>query len=337
MPPLIPTFDHNKPYLPLSQRYRNLFNQRVFKISVSVAQTCPNREGQNGMKVCIFCDEWGSAAYHSDAHKSLKEQINLHRDKIRKRYNADKFLIYFQSYTNTFGRVKAISQLYQEVLAEEDVIGIVAGTRPDCLPRGILQAFEEISKKHFVSVELGIQTLDDQQLIFLSRGHDRACSIKAIKKLKALSQVDICAHLIFGLPGETDDQLKETATILSELEIHGVKLHHLHVLKDTPLEKIYNQGNFQPVNLEEYSRKVSLFLEYLSPTIAVHRLAAVASRWDELVAPAWTKEKMRPTQFIENYMVNQNSWQGKSALLATTNINSLTKINNTQTNMNMEI
>ena len=307
-------FDHNKPYYPLSQRYRLLFNQRVFKISVSVAQTCPNRRGLNGMNVCVFCDEWGSAAYHADAHKSVKAQIALHREAIRKQYNADKFLIYFQSYTNTFGRVSEWTAIYRSVLEEKDVIGIVVGTRPDCLPQAILREFEEISKTHFVAVELGVQTLDDQQLLFLSRGHDRQCSINAIHKLKAIPQIDICIHLMFGLPGETERQLRETAQLLSTLGVHGVKLHNLHVLKGTPLADLYHQGRFKPVELDEYCQKVTLFLEHLSPEIAIHRLAAVASRWDELIAPVWTKEKMRPTQFIEDYLRAQNIWQGKLAV-----------------------
>ena len=307
-------FDHEKSYRPLSQHYRTLFNQRVFKLSVSVAQTCPNREGMQGMRVCTFCDQWGSAAYHADAHKPLKEQIALHRNALRKRYKAEKFLIYFQSYTNTFGRIRELAALYEAVLQEEDVVGIVVGTRPDCLPRGALRLFSEISSRSFVSVELGVQTLDDAQLDFLSRGHHSQCSIEAIQKLKALPQVDICIHLMFGLPGETDEQLRKTAVLLSELGVHGVKLHNLHVLKNTPLAILHQQGRFEPVGLEEYSRKVALFLEHLSPHVAVHRLAAVAPRWDELIAPSWTKEKMRPTQFIEDYLQTHNSWQGKAAL-----------------------
>lgn len=306
-------FDHNKRYYPLSQRYHHLFNKRVFKISVSVARTCPNREGIKGMKTCTFCDEWGAAAYHTDAGKTLEEQVALHRNAIRKRYNADKFLVYFQSYTNTFGRVKELGAKFRSVLQEDDVIGIALGTRPDCLPRTILRILEEISESHFVSVELGIQTLDDQQLRFLSRGHDSIRSIRAIQKLKSLSKVEICCHLMFGLPGESDKQLQDTATLLSGLGIHGVKLHNLHVLKNTPLAEMYEKGLFDPVELEEYSRKVCVFLKHLSPRIAVHRLAAVAPRWDELIAPAWTKEKMRPMQFIENYMQTHDIWQGQSA------------------------
>ncbi|MBF0349475.1 MAG: TIGR01212 family radical SAM protein [SAR324 cluster bacterium] len=301
-------FDYDKPYLPLSQHYRRIFKQKVFKVSVSVAQTCPNRENQ---QVCIFCDEWGSAAYHTIAQQSLSEQIRINREAIRTRYRAEKFLIYFQSYTNTFGKIREMETLFHAAMQETDVVGLVIGTRPDCLPSRIVKLFETISKTHFISVELGIQTLDNEQLAFLSRGHDRECSISAINKLRDAGLQDICAHLMFGLPGETDQQLVQTAHQLSAMGITGVKLHNLHVLKNTPLETLFNKGLFTPVDLEEYARKVSLFLEHLSPEIAVHRLAAVASRWDELVAPDWTREKMRPTQFIEDTMRQNQSWQGK--------------------------
>ncbi|MGK5092920.1 TIGR01212 family radical SAM protein [Deltaproteobacteria bacterium TL4] len=304
-------FDHDKPYYPLSQRYRQLFQQKVFKVSVSVASTCPNRQGPQ-VEGCIFCDEWGAAAYHNTAQYSLERQIEINREAIRKRYRAEKFLIYFQAYTNTFGKMASLEEMYQCALAQDDVIGLIIGTRPDCLPERVLRLFEKIAQSHFLSVELGIQSLDDSQLVFLSRGHTSACSLDAIQKLKALTSVDICVHLMFGLPNETEEQLKKTAEILSELGIHGVKLHNLHVLRGTPLEKMYHEGLFKPVELEDYTRKVSVFLGSLSPQIAVHRLVAVASRWDDLVAPAWTKEKMRPTQHIENYLKANNLWQGKA-------------------------
>ena len=303
-------FKNGKRYYPISQHYYQKFGKKVFKVSISVADSCPNRENDS-MSVCVFCDEWGSAAYNQNRGESIKNQIKINRDAIKKRYKAEKFLIYFQSYTNTFGRFKKFESLYKTALEEKDVLGIVIGTRPDCLPRRILQKFQEIAEKNYLSVELGVQTLDNWQLNFLSRGHDRVCSLKAIQKLKSLSGVNICVHLMFGLPKETDQQIRETAQILSELEIDGVKLHNLHVLRNTPLEKMYQNSNFIPIDLEEYALKVALFLENLSPKIAVHRLTAVASRWDELIAPRWTKEKMRPTQYIEDFLESKNTWQGR--------------------------
>ena len=306
-----PQFLHGKRYRPLSQHYRERFGTKVFKVSVSVAETCPNREGMGGMRVCVFCDEWGSAAYHQHRNLPLREQIRVNRKAIRRRYRAERFLVYFQAYTNTFGRIRTLQQLYEEALEEEDVLGVVVGTRPDCLPRAMLRTMAAFACERYLSVELGVQTLDDAQLEFLARGHDRACSLTAIRKLKALPNVNLCVHLMFGLPGETDAQLRETAELLSELGVDGVKLHNLHVLKNTPLEQLYRQGGFAPVSLEAYTRKVAVFLEHLAPEIAIHRLAAVASRWDELVAPEWTREKMRPMQFIEDHLTAANTWQGR--------------------------
>lgn len=306
-----PLFRHGKRYRPLSQHYQERFGKKVYKVSVSVADSCPNRESKNNMSVCVFCDEWGSAAYHQYSDHPIKKQIQINREAIRKRYRAEKFLIYFQSYTNTFGRINELENLYKIALKEQDVVGLVIGTRPDCLPKKILKKFEEIARNYYLSVELGIQTLNNDQLNFLSRGHDSVCSIKAIHKLKKLSDINLCVHLIFGLPKETDRQIRQTAEILSALNVDGVKLHNLHVLRNTPLEVMYQNSQFVPIDLEEYSHKVALFLENLSPKITVHRLSAVASRWDELVAPQWTKEKMRSTQYIEDYLSSKDTWQGR--------------------------
>jgi len=307
----VPSFLHGKRYHPLSQQHQRRFGEKVFKISVSIAETCPNREGLGGMKVCIFCDEWGSAAYHQQRELPLQEQIRLHRERIRQRYKAHKFLVYFQAYTNTFGKARELETLYQQALAEDDILGLVIGTRPDCLPKAVLRVFERIAAEHFLSIELGVQTFDDAQLRFLSRGHDAASSLQAIRKLRNISGLDLCIHLMLGLPGETDEQLIHTARLLSDLGVQGVKLHNLHVLRGTPLEQEFRQGRFLPLELEEYARRVRCFLEHLSPEVAVHRLAAVASRWDELVAPDWTRERMRPHQFIEDQLAQHQTWQGR--------------------------
>ncbi len=305
-------FENGKRYYPLSQHYREQFGEKVYKVSVSVAKSCPNREGHKGMTVCIFCDEWGSAAYHQVRDLSISRQIQINREAIRKRYKAEKFLIYFQSYTNTFGHLSGLETLYNKALQEIDVVGLVVGTRPDCLPKRIITKFAELAKEQYLSVELGAQTFDDHQLNFLSRGHSSATSIEAIQKLKSLQNVNICVHLMFGLPNETDQQIQETAKLLSKLEVNGVKLHNLHVLRNTELEKLFHESKFVPLELEEYARRVTIFLENLSPKIAVHRLAAVASRWDQLVAPSWTREKMRPSQFIIDYLEASQTWQGRN-------------------------
>lgn len=297
-------------YFPISRFYKNRFGEKVYKVSVSIAETCPNRQANSRMPLCIFCDEWGSAAYHLERDKSLREQIIINREKISKRYRAKKFLIYFQSYTNTFDRVSDLEQRFNIALAEENIEGIVLGTRPDCLPSRILPLLKKTHESHYLMIELGLQSFFDHHLTFLQRGHDVQCGYDAIKKLHEQTGVDIGIHLMFGLPDETDEEIIQTAKILNKLPISNVKLHNLHVLSNTPLADMYQQGKFKAVELQEYIDKVILFLQYLSPEIAVQRLAAVASRWDELIAPQWTKEKMRPTQMIEDQLLQQQIYQG---------------------------
>lgn len=298
-------------YFPISQFYKHRFGEKVYKVSVSIAESCPNRQPGSRMPLCIFCDEWGSAAYHLERDKSLREQIIVNRDKIEKRYRAKKFLVYFQSYTNTFDRVSELQQRFDIALAEEAIQGIVLGTRPDCLPARILPLLKKTHEQHYVMVELGLQSFFEHHLTFLQRGHNVQSGYDAIKKLHEHTGVDIGIHLMFGLPDESDAEIIKTAEIINQLPISNVKLHNLHVLSNTPLAELYHLGQFKPVELDEYIEKVSLFLQHLSPDIAVQRLAAVASRWDELIAPQWTKEKMRPTQMIEDHLKAHDLRQGQ--------------------------
>ena len=298
-------------YYPISQYYRERFGEKVYKVSVSIAESCPNRTSNGKLLPCVFCDEWGSAAYHLERDKDLESQIRVNRDKIARRYRANKFLVYFQSYTNTFDRVTQLKERFEIALSQEGVCGLVVGTRPDCLPARVMPLLRETHEQRYVMVELGVQSFFDPHLLFLQRGHDAACSLKAIERLHQETGVDIGVHLIFGIPGETDEQIVETARIINNLPISNVKLHNLHVLNNTPLETLYNMGEFQPLELDEYARRVMLFLQYLAPHIAVQRLAAVASRWDELVAPEWTREKLRPSNLIEQQMRMNNAWQGQ--------------------------
>ena len=289
-------------YYPISRYYRERFGEKVYKVSVSVAESCPNRQPNGKLLPCLFCDEWGSAAYHLERGRPLREQIRSNRERIARRYRASRFLVYFQSYTNTFDRVSRLEERFGIALAEEGVCGLVLGTRPDCLPARVMPLLRETHERSYVMVELGVQSLFDHHLLFLQRGHDAARSIDAVRRLHGEAGVEIGVHLMFGLPGETEAQIVETAKRINGLPVTNVKLHNLHVLARTPLEALYRQGGFQPIELEAYADRVVLFLRHLSPGIAVQRLAAVANRWDELVAPAWTKEKMRPTQYIEDRM-----------------------------------
>ncbi len=301
----------DKPFFPVSVSYKKRFGSKVFKIPVSIAEDCPNRRGINGMQTCIFCDEWGSFAYPENAELALREQITLHRTKVANRFNAEKFLVYFQAYTSTFTKLAELKLGFDIALDTQGVVGLIVGTRPDCISEAVLRTWQEYSEKTFMAVEFGIQSFDDEQLIWMRRGHTAAQSIKAIERVAKMSAIDIGIHLIFGFTGETDKQIIETAKLCNSLPISNVKLHNLHVLKNTPLENLYDEKKFVPIEKFEYAHRVGVFLDHLSPNIAVHRLVALASRWDELVAPPWTRDKMRSYQEVLDYLREKAHCQGR--------------------------
>lgn len=301
----------DKPYFPISQVYKQRFGEKVFKIPVALAGRCPNMKDGSGLKTCIFCDEWGSFAYPENQQQSLKTQIRDHQVVVKKRYKANKFFVYFQAYTTTYTQAQAVKEAFYTALEFPEVVGVVIGTRPDCLSPVLLETFNEMAEKTFMAVELGVQSFDDKQLKWMRRGHDAQKSIEAIERVRSLCpKVDLGIHLIFGWPGETEQDLIHTARLCNDLGLDNVKLHNLHVLKNTDLETLYHQGEFEPLNLEDYSKRVATFLAHLSPQIAVHRLTATASRWDELVSPDWTRHKMRSFQYVLEHMRKHQIHQG---------------------------
>lgn len=273
------------------------------------------------MQTCVFCDVWGSAAQSESQSMSLRDQITKYHLSISKKYNTKNFLVYFQAYTNTFTKLDSLKINFETALSYDFVRGFVVGTRPDCLSKGVLDLWTEYHQKSFVAVELGVQSFYNDQLEFLRRGHTREQSLQAIDKISKNTPVDLGIHLMFGQPNETDAQMIETAQICNDLPITNVKLHNLHVLKNTPLEQIFHQGQFLPLERTVYAERVQLFIEHLSPRIYVHRLAAFASRWNELVAPGWTSDKMGTHQYLIDFLRERHSFQGKA--LETTNFSEL--------------
>lgn len=303
------------PYNPISRFYRERFLTKVYKISVSVADTCPNREGLKGMQVCNFCDQWGSAAYKQNLEKPLSAQIEEVREILKRKRGADKFLVYFQAYTTTFSRVSKLRQQFELALSYPDVVGLVVGTRPDCLSQAFYEACNEMAERTFMAVEFGVQSFDEGILKWMRRGHTAKQSLRAIDLVaRKCPKVDVGVHLIFGCPGETDEMIVDTARRINGLPLSNVKLHHMHVLKDTPLAEEYARGEFVPVEQDEYFRRTTLFLQHLRADIAVHRLSAVSSRWDELVAPAWSSYKMETYQRHLAFMRAHGAFQGQYAL-----------------------
>lgn len=299
------------PYYPISRFYNERFGERVRKISVSVADTCPNREGLRGMKTCNFCDAWGSAAHPDKTHLDVAEQIRQVRDLMRTLYKARKYLVYFQAYTTTYAKVADLRRQFEIAFSFSDVVGAVVGTRPDCISDAVLELWRDYASTKFVSVELGVQSFNDLHLEWMRRGHSAERSRAAIHRIKAFAPVDLGIHLMFGMPGETDEEILRAADECNTLPIDNVKIHNLHVLKNTPLAEDYAAGKFQPIDKETYFRRCRLFLQHLDPRIAVHRLAALSNKPGELVGPDWTAFKMRTYQDFLSYMRQESAHQGQ--------------------------
>ena len=300
------------PYHPISDHYKRMFRAKVYKLPVTVVDNCPNRMGLKGMQTCSFCDVWGSAARSESSEMTLTAQIEKYFAQLSKTYNTQKFLIYFQAYTNTFTKISKLRENFDLALSYPFVVGFVLGTRPDCLSPAVLDLWQEYTHRSSVCIELGVQSFFNDDLEFMRRGHSVEDSISAIEKIAGNTSVDLGIHLIFGSPNETDERIIETAKRCNDLPITNVKLHNLHVLKNTTLETWHAQGQFQPIEREEYTRRVQIFVEHLHPRIALHRLAAFASRWEELIAPAWTADKMGTHQFIVDSLRREGSYQGKA-------------------------
>ncbi len=295
-------------YYSINRFYREQFGEKVYKIAVAVAYTCPNRDA--GSHGCIFCDQWGSAGVHRTKDLPLEEQITNNREYLANRYRVKKFLVYFQAFSNTYNRISELKSNMILALEQPQVHGIIIGTRPDCLPAEALDLFAEFGEKTFLSVELGVQSFDDEKLTFLKRGHTAEQSIDAIRQLRELTSVHIGIHLIFGLPKETDIDIVNAAKTINSLPVDSVKLHNLHVLKNTPLENEYCHNRFQPLDLDTYSDRVILFLEHLSPDIPIQRLAAYAGPDVGLVAPDWTGDRLNPSTQIQKRLADRKTCQG---------------------------
>lgn len=300
------------PYNPISTYYKKRFGQKVFKVPVSIAEDCPNRAGIKGMKTCIFCDEHGSFAYPKSQKEQLLKQIELHRTKVAARFNSQKFVVYFQAYTSTFTQLQKIKEAFEVALSQPDTVGIVVGTRPDCLSDALLDLWQETSEKTFLSIEIGVQSFDNKQLEWMRRGHTAEQSMKALERIhKRCPKADLGIHLMFGWPGESLQDVIRSAEICNHLPINNVKLHNLHVLKNTPLEEMFFKNEFTPIEFEAYCEMVGAFLAHLSPDIYLHRLVALASRWDELIAPEWTRFKMTNYQKMIDYLNQHKIFQGQ--------------------------
>lgn len=316
------------PYSTYSDSLIRKYGEKVYKITLSGGQTCPTRDGTFGPKKgwggCSFCDVHGSASYFSNLRKELpvRMQMDAAAGGIRKRFKVEKFVAYFQSYTTTHQEILEFKARYDEAIAFPGVVRLAVGTRPDCLPDDILELLGSYLDRVDVQLEIGVQSLSDTVLDWFDRGHDAACAVDglkrallAAKKFQAqgkTKELDVSAHIILGAPMETSDDIIQMAKTLNEIGVHGVKLHHLHVLKKTKLEKRFQKGEFKLMEMEEYFEKAALFLRHLKPEIVIHRTHGLAPHPEELVGPDWSAMKIFPVDKFKKWMLANDFKQGDS-------------------------
>ena len=255
-------------YRKYSDFLREKFGEKVYKLPVKLDLTCPNRDGTCGVGGCIFCGEEGGSFENNFG--TVREQILKNKDHIKNKYKANKYIAYFQNFTNTYMPFEDFKRVIEESLIE-DVVGVSISTRPDYLPKRHLDFLEELNKNYFVTVEIGLQTPNYHSLKKLNRGHGLSEFIDAAIKLKKRN-LNVCTHIIIGLPWDDDLDIIECAKILNVLGIDEVKIHALYILKDTALGKMYERGDIDPISLDDYKKKVILFLRNLKDDIIVERI-----------------------------------------------------------------
>jgi radical SAM protein (TIGR01212 family) len=297
-----------KRYNDLNSHLRNLFGCRVQKITIDAGLSCPNRDGTISTDGCIYCNANGSGSGAHARGLSITEQLLQGQAALSRRYKAKKFIAYFQSFSNTYAPLPKLKCLYEEALAVENVIGLSIGTRPDCINPSLLQLLEGYAQSHLIWIEYGLQSAHDRTLTLINRGHDFMCFQKAVKATQDRG-LKICAHVILGLPNETRDQMLKTAEILSGMDIDGIKLHLLYVVKGTKLAQRYRQGRYDCLQQSEYVDLVCDFLERIPQRVVVQRLTGDPHP-EELVAPLWSTRKNETLAMIRNTLERRDTWQG---------------------------
>ena len=299
----------DKRYTDYNTYLRQLFGCRVQKISIDAGLTCPNRDGRIGTGGCIYCNARGSGTGAFAQGISVADQVVRSKAVMAKRYNAKKYIAYFQSFSNTYAPVSILKQCYDAALTVPDVVGLAIGTRPDCVDAEILDLLEGYAKQYLVWIEYGLQSAHDSTLHRINRGHDFDCFQKAVSQTRNRG-INICTHLIFGLPGETREMMLDTAKIIARMEIDGVKLHLLYVVKGTALETFYRQGHYRCLEQQEYVDIVCDVLELLPREMVIQRLTG-DPHFKELAAPLWSLQKSQTFSLIQETLAKRDSRQGK--------------------------
>jgi len=298
----------DKRYNTFSAHLKRIFGCKVQRISIDAGFSCPNRDGTLGSKGCIFCGGRGSGSFGIKPELPIALQLEDGKALMRRKYHADKFIAYFQPYTNTYADLSVLRQRYEEALSVPDVVGLIIATRPDCLDDSKYDYLSELDITTYFWLEIGMQSMHDKSLEFINRQHDFRATQHAIKAAVDRG-IKVCAHVILGLPGETRTDMLETAEMLNLMRVNGVKIHLLHVMKNTGLETHYRERGLVLMDRDEYVGTVCDFLERLNPEIIIHRLTGDGGH-DNLVAPLWSLKKFEVLNLIDKELTSRGTAQG---------------------------
>ena len=285
-------------YTNLNTHYQRKFGCKVYKLAVDAGFTCPNRDGSIDTRGCIFCSAYGGGEFAEGLCDTVAQQLERAKARVSSKNKNGKFMAYFQSFTNTYGPVSRLRQLYMDAIGPVDIVGLAIGTRPDCLSPEIVELLAEINAIKPVSVELGLQTIHPESARYIRRGYENAVYFDAVRRMKAAG-IEVVTHIILGLPGETMEMAAETTAAAVAAGSDGVKFHLLHVLRGTDLEKDYRGGKFRCLELEEYAGWLKACLQQVPPHVVVHRITGDGAKRD-LVAPLWSADKKRVLNYLKH-------------------------------------
>ena len=301
---------NGKRYNSLNYFLRNKFNEKIYKISLDGGFGCPNRDGKVSFGGCTFCSERGSGDYAGNRILSITDQFKDRKNIMKKKWKEGKYLAYFQAYTNTYAPVNELKRKYEEALSQENVVGISIATRPDCLSDDVMNLLEEISKKTYLWVELGLQTVNDETAKKFNRGYEFKIFEEGIKKLQDRN-IEVVVHTILGLPGESKEDMLKTIDYVAHSKAQGIKFHLLHLMKGTKMVDDYENGSLRLLDQDEYIDLICEGISMLPEEMVVHRLTGDSPR-DSLIGPMWSLKKWEVLNSIDKKLVENDVWQGKN-------------------------
>lgn len=278
-------------YYALNDYLQDTFGEKVYKIALNGGFTCPNRDGTLDTRGCIFCSGAGSGEFAGKAEDSITAQIEQGKERIKKKIKNGKYIAYFQAFTNTYAPVQRLRALYEEAVSHPDIAVLSVATRPDCLSQEVVALLQEMNRRKPVWVELGLQTIHEKTAEYIRRGYPLSVYDGAVKALKEIG-VQVIVHVILGLPGETEEKMKETVSYVGKSGADGIKLQLLHVMKGTDLERAYREGNCRMMEAEEYVRLVADCIALLPERMVIHRMTGDGDK-KTLIAPKWSMDKKR--------------------------------------------